>query len=221
MILRLEVVEVVATDECECVSFRIGPTKLWFLRPFECEVDHKWKLDNPELLVRHVIRLYYSQVVQNWLSLAESSSRLHQHRFRQLAVGTIVNSRVQGDSSWSGRIEVEGQARINTYYGSLRVKGCACLSQHGGTGNVILYPLKGTRSVPVTVMYVSAGYEILIQRVSSDIDTFTGSSDVTRITDVRGLRRMMSSRTGVIWIPAYLARRRVVLFWGYFYGQRL
>ena len=63
MILRLEVTEVVATDEC--VSFRIGPTKLWFLRPFKCEVDHKWELDNPELLARHVVRLYYSRRVQN------------------------------------------------------------------------------------------------------------------------------------------------------------
>ena len=130
-----------------------------------------------------------------------------------------MNSGVGGDyPSWSGRVEVEGQARINTYYGSLRVRGCACLSQRGGVGNVILYPFKDTRNVSVTVMYVSAGYEIVIQRISSNMGTSMGG-DVVRITNVKGLRRMVSSlRTGVVWIPVYLARRRVVLFLGYFYG---
>lgn len=218
MILKLEVTGVVASSEH--LSFWIGPTKLRITHPFECEVTHKWSLDNPELLVRHIAELYRSRKVRNWLSLAESASELVQRRFRQLAVSVIVSSRVRSVyRTWTGRVEVEGQAKINTRYGLLQVKGYACLSRRGGTGNVTLYPSEGVWSVSATTMYVSAGYEVVIQKVNPIVGTSTRSGSVTRITDVEGLKRAVSSvGAGVVWIPAYLARRRVALFWRYFMG---
>lgn len=219
MILKLEVTGVVASSEH--LSFWLGPTKLRITHPFECEVTHKWSLDNPELLVRHIAELYRSRKVQNWLSLAESASELSQHRFRQLAISVIVGSRVRSVyRTWTGRVEVEGQAEVNTRYGSLQVRGYACLSQRGGTGNVTLYPSKGVWNVSATTMYVSAGYEVVIQRVNPTVGTSTCSGNVTRITDIEGLKRAVSSiGAGVVWIPTYLARRRVALFWRYFIGR--
>ena len=221
MILKLGVTGIVASSEH--LSFWVWPAKLRITHPFECEVDHKWSLDNPERVARHIVELYHSRKVQNWLSLAESSSELNQQRFRQLAASVIVSSKVRDDyHARSVRVEVEGQAEINTRYGSLLVRGNACLFQHGGTGNVTLYPSMGARNVSATTMYVSAGYEIVIQGVDPEIDTTTCSGDVTRITSIEGLRRAVSSiRAGVVWIPTYFAHRRIELLWRYFIGREV
>ncbi|RLI43476.1 hypothetical protein DRO59_00995 [Candidatus Bathyarchaeota archaeon] len=215
MVLKLETAEVVASSKH--LSFCLGPTKLQITHPFACEVTHKWSLDNPELLVHHIVGLYHSHKVQRWLTLAESASGLNQRRFRQLAMSAIVGSKVQdGYHTRDVRVEVEGRAEVNTRYGSLQVRGYARLSQRSGTGSATLYPSRGVWNVSATAMYVSAGYEILIQRVSSIVNTSTCPSDVIRVNDIEGLRKVISSmRVGIVWIPAFLAQRQVMLFWRY------